>query len=158
MLVWRNGRRTGLKIPRGQLHVGSTPTTSTKKIIRSSNYFFVLLFFIFSFFTLILVGGILSPAGHQTPVGARPRTSRSRLWLKTSTPACFFNASPREGNFMWVRPPPPAPSRLSTKSFSKPLKTTIYSIKLRKKTIYGISPKFEIRLHIRSFIFCPLSV
>ena len=122
MLVWRNGRRTGLKIPRRQLHVGSTPTTSTKKIIRSSNYFFVLLFFIFSFFTLILVGGILSPAGHQTPVGARPRTSRSRLWLKTSTPACFFNASPREGNFMWVRPPPPAPNHLSKMSFFKKTK------------------------------------
>ena len=29
MLVWRNGRRTGLKILRGQLRVGSSPTTST---------------------------------------------------------------------------------------------------------------------------------
>ena len=29
MLVWRNGRRTGLKIPRWQHRVGSTPTTST---------------------------------------------------------------------------------------------------------------------------------
>ena len=29
MLVWRNGRRNRLKICRGQLHVGSTPTTST---------------------------------------------------------------------------------------------------------------------------------
>lgn len=29
-LVWRNGRRTGLKIPRWQHRVGSTPTTSTK--------------------------------------------------------------------------------------------------------------------------------
>ena len=35
MLVWRNGRRTGLKIPRGQLHVGSTPTTSTKSTIQA---------------------------------------------------------------------------------------------------------------------------
>ena len=31
MLVWRNGRRKGLKIPRRQLHVGSTPTTSTRE-------------------------------------------------------------------------------------------------------------------------------
>ena len=30
MLVWRNGRRTGLKIPRWQHRVGSTPTTSTR--------------------------------------------------------------------------------------------------------------------------------
>ena len=31
MLVWRNGRRTGLKIPRWQHRVGSTPTTSTRE-------------------------------------------------------------------------------------------------------------------------------
>ena len=43
MLVWRNGRRTGLKIPRGQLHVGSTPTTSTKaKKVEKEAFFFYL--------------------------------------------------------------------------------------------------------------------
>ena len=31
MLVWRNGRRDGLKIRWGQLHVGSTPTSGTKR-------------------------------------------------------------------------------------------------------------------------------
>ncbi len=31
MLEWRNGRRTGLKIPRGQLHEGSTPSSSTRE-------------------------------------------------------------------------------------------------------------------------------
>ena len=31
MPVWRNGRRTGLKIPSSQGRVGSTPTTGTKK-------------------------------------------------------------------------------------------------------------------------------
>ena len=42
MLVWRNGRRTGLKIPRGQLHVGSTPTTSTKaKKVEKEAFFFL---------------------------------------------------------------------------------------------------------------------
>ena len=29
--MWRNGRRTGLKILRGQLRVGSSPTTRTKR-------------------------------------------------------------------------------------------------------------------------------
>ena len=29
--VWRNGRRTGLKILRGQLRVGSSPTTWTRE-------------------------------------------------------------------------------------------------------------------------------
>ena len=28
---WRNGRRTGLKIPRGQLHEGSTPSFGTNE-------------------------------------------------------------------------------------------------------------------------------
>ncbi len=37
MPKWRNGRRTRLKILRGQLHVGSTPTFGTK---RSSVYLF----------------------------------------------------------------------------------------------------------------------
>ena len=55
MPKWRNGRRTGLKIPRGQLHVGSTPTFGT---IRNYKFYF---------------HGILSPMGLQTPVGARPR-------------------------------------------------------------------------------------
>ena len=50
MLVWRNGRRTGLKIPRGQLHVGSTPTTSTKKNNSSFELFFCFLIFSFFFF------------------------------------------------------------------------------------------------------------
>ena len=31
MLVWRNGRRKGLKIPRSQGRAGSSPATSTKK-------------------------------------------------------------------------------------------------------------------------------
>ncbi len=31
---WRNGRRTGLKIPRGQLHEGSTPSFGTKILSR----------------------------------------------------------------------------------------------------------------------------
>ena len=31
MPVWRNGRRTRLKILRGQPHVGSTPTTGTTR-------------------------------------------------------------------------------------------------------------------------------
>ena len=45
MLVWRNGRRTGLKIPRGQLHVGSTPTTSTRtKKVEKGTFFFLFKF------------------------------------------------------------------------------------------------------------------
>ena len=38
--------------------------------------------------------GILSPCGTSTPVGARPRTSRSRLWLEMTIQGHFFNASP----------------------------------------------------------------
>ena len=86
MLVWRNGRRKGLKIPRRQLHVGSTPTTSTKDKLKD-----------------------FESLGTSTPVGARPRTSRSRLWLKTTITGLFFTRRPLEGNFMWVRLPPPAP-------------------------------------------------
>ena len=44
--------------------------------------------------------GILSPAGHQIPVGTRPRTSRSLALAKNNPLGCFLNASPREGNFM----------------------------------------------------------
>ncbi len=32
MPVWRNGRRTGLKIPSSQGRVGSTPTTGTTSL------------------------------------------------------------------------------------------------------------------------------
>ena len=39
MPVWRNGRRTRLKILRGQLHVGSTPTTGTK--IRKDFFYYL---------------------------------------------------------------------------------------------------------------------
>ena len=114
MRAWRNGRRACLRGMFERVWV-RPPPPAPKKIIRPSNYFFVLLFFISSFFTLILVCGILSPAGHQTPVGARPRASRSRLWLKMTIQGHFLNASPREGNFMWVRPPPPAPERRKLK-------------------------------------------
>ncbi len=53
MPVWRNGRRTGLKIPRWQHRVGSTPTTGTKKMpIRLKLIgFFLYKSFIFSFKT-----------------------------------------------------------------------------------------------------------
>ncbi len=51
MLVWRNGRRTGLKILRGQLRVGSSPTTSTKlfRFIRKKSQQ-TLTFLFFKFF------------------------------------------------------------------------------------------------------------
>ena len=100
----RPPRRDSGTASEAQLSAERPPPPAPKKIIRSSNYFFcflifsffffhsyfilqfklffVFLFFISSFFTLILVCGILSPAGLQTPVGARPRASRSRLWLK----------------------------------------------------------------------------
>ena len=79
-LVWRNGRRTGLKILRGQLRVGSSPTTST--INRSSNISY---YFFYSKNRANFLGGTFQ----VLPVGSRPRTSRSRLvvrvahWLKT---------------------------------------------------------------------------
>ena len=45
MQVWRNGRRKGLKIPRGQLHEGSTPSTCTRtKKVEKGTFFFLLEF------------------------------------------------------------------------------------------------------------------
>ena len=101
MQVWRNGRRKGLKIPRGQLHEGSTPSTCT--IIKT-------------------FCGILSPTGHQLLSEPDREQVAPWLWLKTTHWVVLFTRRPLEGNFMRVRPPPPAPNHLSKMSFFKKTK------------------------------------
>jgi hypothetical protein len=58
------GRRTGLKIPRGQPHVGSIPTSGTRKIRGLAN--------------VILLSPFLVVLSERHSVGQVPRTHRSK--------------------------------------------------------------------------------
>ncbi len=72
MLVWRNGRRTGLKILRGQLRVGSSPTTSTTKIVALKAHFL-----------------FESSRGQAQFLFMRPNASRQATWPQLPSEAGF---------------------------------------------------------------------
>ena len=66
-------------------------------------------------FSFLFFCGILSPYGTSTPVGARPHIAYANvlpaLAKNNHTRVVFLTRRPREGNFMWVRLPPPAPDK-----------------------------------------------
>ena len=128
---WRNGRRTGLKIPRGQLHEGSTPSfgTNEKTALRAqfcqqvSKRFALTLVFSFHdqakialrwrfcrdyFVRKLFEGGrdfkSRLKACRPDRDEVSPGLSLTSLLAKNKPLACFFTRRPRKGNFMRVRP------------------------------------------------------
>ena len=80
---WRNGRRTGLKIPRGQLHEGSTPSFGTREAGVSSLFF------------RDFKSRLKACRSDRDEVA--PGLSLTSSLAKNKPLACFFYASPPRG-------------------------------------------------------------
>lgn len=83
--LWRNGRRNRLKICRGQLHVGSSPTSGTIKTRRNGS---VIRFRFVVFFIVILLGAAFFCLSRQVALSTNLYFYTYRNFLSPAPQGC----------------------------------------------------------------------